>query len=267
MKNCAAILAGLAILLLAASCMLAVRAQEMSTADGPVLFASNCAACHGSDGASGERAPDIARRREVVSRSDGDLTRIVRDGVPGTGMPGFGYLGELKVSAIVRHLRSLQGMHSETTVPGDVRRGEELFFGKAECGNCHMVNGRGGFQSSDLSGYGRGRAATEIRESITDPDRKLDRSAQTVTVTTKEGARWEGRIRSEDNFSLVLQTDDGVFRFFYRDHLAHVEYGGHSAMPLDYKSRLSNKELDDLVSYILTAKTAENARPVKDDDD
>jgi cytochrome c oxidase cbb3-type subunit III len=267
MKNFVAISAGLGAVAFAVVCMHAGRAQEAFEADGPALFESNCAACHGSDGASSERAPDIASRREVVSRSDGDLTRIVRDGVPGTGMPGFGYLGEQKVGEIVRHLRALQGIHSEIRIPGNAEHGEALFFGKADCGRCHMVNGHGGFQASDLSGYGRGHTAAEIRHWILDPDEKLDRSALIVTVTTKDGARWQGRLRCEDNFSLVLQTNDGVFRFFYRDRLARVEYSGHSAMPLDYKSRLIDRELDDLVSYILRAKMAENAAAVNDDDD
>ena len=33
--------------------------------------------------------------------------------------------------------------------------GEALFFGKAACGSCHQVNGRGGVVGPDLSNAGR----------------------------------------------------------------------------------------------------------------
>jgi mono/diheme cytochrome c family protein len=85
-----------------------------SVVDGPALFAANCGACHGSDGRSGERAPDIATRREIVSLSDADLIRTVENGVAGRGMPAFGFLGRTKVNAIVHHLRTLHALGHRT---------------------------------------------------------------------------------------------------------------------------------------------------------
>lgn len=240
-------------------------AQEQSASNGAALFAANCAACHGSDGRSGERAPDIATRREVVSRSTADLTRIVENGLPGNGMPAFGYLGRDKLMALVRHLRTLQGIGVSIAVPGDPHLGEALFFGKAGCSNCHMMQGRGGYLASDLSGYGLGRSAQDARIAVVDPDRKLNRSAQYVRVVTVNGQRSAGFIRTEDNFSLVLQTEDGAYRLFSKDQVARVEYSNRSSMPRDYETSLTSKELDDLVSYVL--KTASNERKVANDDD
>ena len=236
-----------------------------SVVDGPALFAANCGACHGSDGRSGERAPDIATRREVVSLSDADLIRTVENGVAGRGMPAFGYLGRTKVNAIVHHLRTLQGIGVASVAPGNPHRGEELFFGKAECSSCHMMNGHGGFIAADLSGYGQGRSVADIRAAIVDPDRKLNRSAQYVTVVTTDGKTYVGFIRSEDNFSFVLQSGDGAFRSFARSRVERVEYSGHSSMPRDYATRLSSKELDDLISYLL--KTGSTERKIAKDDE
>jgi len=237
-----------------------------SVADGPALFAANCGACHGSDGRSGERAPDIATRREVVSLSDADLIRTVENGVAGHGMPAFGFLGRTKVNAIIHHLRTLQGIGSTTAAPGDPHHGEELFFGKAECSSCHMMNGHGGFIAADLSGYGLGRSVADIRIAIVDPDRKLNRSAQYVTVVTTEGKTYTGFVRSGDNFSFILQSGDGVFRLFARSNVLRIEYSGHSSMPRDYAARLSSKELDDLISYLLKTGPTEK-KIAKDDDD
>ena len=144
-------------------------AQEQPASNGAALFAANCAACHGSDGRSGERAPDIATRREVVSRSNADLMRILENGLPGNGMPAFGYLGREKLTALIHHLRTLQGIGVAIAVPGDPHLGEALFFGKAGCSNCHMMQGRGGYLASDLSGYGLGRSAQDARTAIVAP--------------------------------------------------------------------------------------------------
>lgn len=234
--------------------------------EGASLFAANCGVCHGSDGRSGERAPNIATRREVVSRSDAELIRIVRNGVPGTGMPAFSYLGPEKIDAIVHHLRILQGIGAATTVPGDPRAGETLFFGKAACSACHMMNGRGGFIAADLSGYGQGRSTSDLRTSIVNPDRRLDRTGQLVTIEMMDGKSHTGFIRNEDNFSVVLQTQDGIFQSCVREKIASVQLSGRSSMPRDYASRLSSRELDDLISY-LSKSGATERKAAKDDDE
>src|SRR5205814_10527171 len=98
-----------------------IFAQEKSAADGAALYVANCGSCHGSDGRSGERAPNIATRREVIALSDEGLTRIVENGVPGQGMPSFGFLGQEKVRAIVRRVRELQGVGTAAALRGDPR--------------------------------------------------------------------------------------------------------------------------------------------------
>jgi putative heme-binding domain-containing protein len=105
----------------------------------------------------------------------------------------------------------------------------------------------------------------DARSAILDPDRKLDRSAQYVSIVAVDGQRWAGFIRNEDNFSLVLQTDDGAYRLFAKDRIARIEYSNHSSMPRDYETRLNSEELDNLVSYIL--KTGPNEKKVTEEDD
>src|SRR3984885_8610216 len=161
-------------------------AQAQDNISGQAVFAANCSACHGSDGRGGERAPNIATRREVVSRADADLIRAVQNGVPGTAMPGFGYMGAEKINAVVHYLRTLQGIGASVKAPGDPRLGEQLFYGKAECSKCHMVNGRGGFLNSDLSGYAFGRSVEDIRSAIVTPNRAVDRRSEAITVVTED---------------------------------------------------------------------------------
>src|SRR5437762_581567 len=80
--------------------------------------------------------------------------------------------------------------------PGDPKRGKTLFFGKAGCSQCHMIDGEGGFMGSDLSRYGHDHSGNEIRSAIMDPNKNLDARLRTVLVTTTEGNTVTGIARN-----------------------------------------------------------------------
>jgi cytochrome c oxidase cbb3-type subunit III len=234
-----------------------LRAQQRAPSpaalvQGRQVFSSSCAGCHGLDGRGGERAPDIAGKREVQRLSNAVLARIVHDGVPGTGMPSFRLLGASRIQAVVLYVRSLQGRGEAGRLPGNPEAGKGLFFGKAGCAECHMVAGAGGFIGSDLSNYGATESAEEIRQAILHPEASLDPARKTTVVTTMSGEQLTGIARNEDNFSLQLQTLDGSFHLFIRTDLKSVEHQDRSLMPSDYSSRLSHAELDDVVSYLMS---------------
>ena len=202
------------------------RSRSKSTAtnnalQGKRIFARTCAACHGLDGSGGERGPDL-HRREMQLLSDKALLRLVQEGIPGTGMPGFRSLGTSRIRAVVRHLRNLQGQGGAAELVGDPERGKALFLGRSECSQCHMLNGEGGFIGSDLSSYASAQSADEIRSAITDPNKNLDPRKRTVIVTTRDGRTQTGVARNEDNFSLQLQTMDGTFHFFTKSGLQSI---------------------------------------------
>ena len=246
-------------------------AQQKDTAAGEHIFSANCAACHGSDARGGERAPDIATVRSVISLTDMDLEGIVKKGLPGVGMPPFGYLGDQEVNDVVAYLRVLQGKVAMEKVAGDPHAGRALFYGKAECSKCHMVHGEGGFIATDLSTYGDSVSAASLRHLIIDPDQNLAPTSKVVEIRTLNGQRVSGLLRDEDNFTISLQTLDGRFHMYSRAKLASVRHTDHSIMPDDYESKLSSKEIEDLVSFLIT--TASTPHPVehstkrKDDDD
>jgi putative heme-binding domain-containing protein len=247
-------------------CALSVLApaQQLNKGDGQQIFATRCATCHGLDGQGAERGPNIAGRREVRQLSDQALARVIGKGIPNAGMPAFGALGSAKIEALVHHLRSLQGRGAALPLPGDPERGKALFFGKAQCAECHMVNGEGGFLGSDLTGYAGSLPADGIRGIIADPNKNLDPRRQTVVVTFADGTSSTGIARNEDNFSLQLQTPDGAFHSLLKSDLRSVEHQPHSLMPADYGSRLSRGEIDDIVSYLMKVGRAHPERnPVK----
>jgi cytochrome c oxidase cbb3-type subunit 3 len=235
-----------------------------AAAQGQKLFASSCAACHGLDGRGGERAPNIAKRRDVRRLLDSDLSRIIREGIPGTGMPAFRSLDKPSIAAVVSYLRILQGGGVAPAVRGNSLRGEKIFFGKGRCSDCHMAGGQGGFIATDLSAYARDRGAFEIRSAILEPNRQ-DRSAIAIT---KAGDKYVGIARNEDNFSLQLQALDGTFHFLMKSELRSLEFQPQSLMPSDYGSTLTSQELDDIIGFLMqSAKNSHPAAPVPVEDE
>ncbi len=249
-----------------------VPSASPNSSPGYGLFATNCAACHGADGRGGERATDIATVSEVQQLSNGELIGIVRNGISGTGMPAFGSLEPQKVKVLVDYLRFLQGKGAVVQLPGDVHAGELLFFGKAQCSTCHMVNGKGGFIASDLSLYGSHETADQIRGVITDPKNKLPARSNATTVVTRSGKKVTGIVKSNDNFSIALQTLDGSFQLFQKFDLKQIDMESRSLMPVNYGSLFNSNELNDLISYLLSVGTKNASHvakkhPRSDDDD
>jgi cytochrome c oxidase cbb3-type subunit 3 len=232
---------------------------------GKQTFASTCANCHGLDGKGGERAPNIAERPRVQQLSDVQLFKIIENGIPGTGMPAFHSLESSSIQAVVTYLRTLQGAKNTVQLPGNPVRGETIFLGKAGCDGCHMVAGKGGFIASDLSIYARTHTVEQIRNEITKPAVSNDRQARVVTATIRNGEKYTGRIRNEDNFSLQLQTLDGTFLLLAKAELETLEFSSQALMPSDYGSTLSSRELDDIVSYLMNTAGAKNSQSPKNE--
>ncbi len=73
---------------------------------GRQVYASRCGACHGTEGGGGEFGPSIVAR--IPLRSDQELEGVVRDGVPGAGMPAFATLSRAETGDLVAFLRTLR---------------------------------------------------------------------------------------------------------------------------------------------------------------
>jgi cytochrome c oxidase cbb3-type subunit 3 len=232
--------------------------QTDNPTEGSRRFMEYCAGCHGDDGEGGSKVMSLATTLSVMTHSDAELTRIVHDGTT-EGMPPFAQIGDENIRAVVHYLRIIEDESRstsnprETPVTRDVNAGRALYFGKAQCSTCHMVKGHGGFIASDLTTYGRSRSADAILQAITTPDTPLVPSSRVASVLTKSGLKLTGVLRYEDNFSLAIQTEDGRYHLLTRSDLTDVHYTDHSLMPHDYGTRLTSKELNDLVSFLILA--------------
>ena len=238
-----------------------------STNEGRQLFESVCAGCHGLDGRGGERGPDISTRQQIAQLSDADSLEILRSGRPAAGMPPFGSFGEAKLKQLLAYLRTLQGKGTVAALPGDPRNGKTIFFGKAGCSECHMMQGAGGFMGRDLSVYGASLSAAEVRSNILRPSAASNKANKTVVVVMRDSTKFSGVIRNEDNFSIQLQSRDGAFHFLNRSDVAQVTFLPEPIMPFDYDKKLTTSELNDLVSYLLSATKKEHPKNQPEDEE
>jgi mono/diheme cytochrome c family protein len=126
-----------------------------------VLYAANCAGCHGAEGKGGA-ALALQDPLYLTLADDGIVRRVVGKGVPGTAMPAFaqsagGMLTDAQVEAIVAGIRAWarpdasQGVELPpyaARVAGDAQRGSSVYA--AYCSSCHGANGRGGERASNI---------------------------------------------------------------------------------------------------------------------
>jgi cytochrome c oxidase cbb3-type subunit 3 len=226
------------------------EANATRLAEARKTFSATCAACHGLDGHGGERGPDIASR-QVQENSDEQLIRTVRNGISETGMPNFAFLGDAKIEALVSYLRVLQGASVPLPMPGNPQRGEVLFGGAAQCAQCHMARGAGGFIATDLSAFAAGSSPADIRRAIVNPAQDGAQNRGKVVVTFGNGSSQEGVVRNEDNFSLQLQSLDGTFHLVQKAEISAVKPAEQPLGHADYGKTLTPAQLDDLVSYLM----------------
>jgi copper transport protein len=93
----------------------AVACSSESIETGHVAYLNTCASCHGESGhgdgplASGLSSPPADLGVHVPLHADGDLFGFIRDGIPGTSMPGqAGNLSEDEMWHLVNFLRTFE---------------------------------------------------------------------------------------------------------------------------------------------------------------
>jgi mono/diheme cytochrome c family protein len=128
---------------------------------GSKLYDSNCGSCHGENGDK-VTGIDFGKNTFKTARTDEDIARIARSGVPNTGMPPNPGLTEAQAGNLVAFVRSLVGGRAvtnagATALTGDSTRGKTIFEGKGTCTTCHAVNGVGGTSGPDLGAPAGGR--------------------------------------------------------------------------------------------------------------
>jgi len=129
--------------------------------DFAVLYATNCAGCHGASGAGGA-AIGLADPVYLAIADDATIRRVTANGVPGTAMPAFaqsagGLLTEKQIDVVVNGMRTRWAKPNaiaDADVPpyaaasGNTARGADVYT--RYCSSCHGADGRGGQRASSV---------------------------------------------------------------------------------------------------------------------
>jgi putative heme-binding domain-containing protein len=146
-------------------------------------------------------------------------------------------------------------------IRGDVEAGRALFFDSAaiqNCRVCHTSQNRGGRVGPDLTELA-GKPPREILRSIVAPHAAIEERYATITITTRAGEKFTGVKRDENETTIRIydtSTLPPVSRAFPKSDVAKTERLNTSAMPADYASKYSLKQLLDLVSFLKSSNVS-----------
>lgn len=214
--------------------------------NGPKIFATNCAGCHGADAHGTDQGPALAGDRTVRQRSIPQLRNLIHNGIPAAGMPPFDLPAD-QLDALATLVHSLNAPAADSAVPGDVAEGEHFFFGKGQCAFCHMAYGRGAAIGPDLSNVAHELTLDEIREALLKPRARITPGYEFVTVQLRDGQTLRGFARGRSNFDIRLQDLNGKFHVLQRGQILAIHEGKKSPMQ---PAKASPKELQDLIAYL-----------------
>jgi len=235
---------------------------------GEYEFRINCALCHGLGARGGGRGPDLTAARKKHTHSDAEMFQVISNGIPGTAMPANGTNGQgvgmtdREIWQIIAYIRS-QEVKTPARPVGNAAHGKELFYGDANCSLCHMVAGKGGRLGPDLTSIAGSRTSEAIIDSVRNPSRRLaaglteatkefPQEYETVTAVTADGKQIKGVTLNEDSFSVQIMDMSEQIHFLEKDHLRSFEKTRSSAMPRYGADTLSDKDLDDIVAFLMT---------------
>ncbi len=227
---------------------------------GETLFREHCAPCHGAKG-DGGRGANLAVRKLPRAPDDATLGSIIAQGIPGTEMP-VTRMTDPERAQLIAYVHSL-GQAQTAQAAGDRAHGEQLFWGKGNCGQCHTIGPRGGRIGPDLTNIGERRGPANLRQSVLDPEAETPENfAQyrkviympdnylRVRVVTSDGKQIAGARVDEDTFTIQIRDDASRIYSFRKDQLKELHKDwGKSPMP-SYRGAFSEAELQDVIAYL-----------------
>ena len=221
---------------------------------GGRLFAANCSPCHGPKG-NGGRGANLARPKLPRASDDRALFLIIRDGIPNTEMPGSWSMDDHEMWQTAAFVRTL-GRLAPEAVSGDAAAGAAVFRSKG-CIGCHTVRAEGGRMGPALTEIGERRGAAYLRALVLDPASHLPEDFTMADLNTRAGARITGIVINEDTYSIqVRDLADGLHSFWKKDLATMEQHTDRTPMP-SFRGRVSDRELEDLVAYLVSLRGAQ----------
>jgi putative heme-binding domain-containing protein len=218
---------------------------------GSRIYDAQCTTCHGANG-DGVGGVDLRSGRFRNAVTDQDLTRVVMNGLPGTGMLAFKFDAS-ELAGVIAYLRNMNAFDRGSVKPGDTERGRSIFEGRGGCLKCHRVGANGSRVAPNLSDVGAMRSAASIQRSLVDPSSQMMPINRPVRVVTQDGRIINGRRLNEDTYTVQIIDDQERLASLTKADLREYTIVTASPMP-SFRNTLREDELSDLLAYLLSLK-------------
>ncbi|MBV9612619.1 MAG: hypothetical protein JO091_09105, partial [Acidobacteriaceae bacterium] len=113
-----------------------------------------------------------------------------------------------------------------------------------------MIRGRGGFLGPDLTNIGGLRTATQLRQSLTDPNARRLPGFAGVSVILADGSKIEGVAKNRTNYSIEVLDAAGKLHAIDTRSVSAVNFREDSLMAPPNVPKLSPANLDDIVAFL-----------------
>jgi putative heme-binding domain-containing protein len=136
----------------------------------------------------------------------------------------------------------------------DYESGKRM-FAAAACFACHRFNNQGGITGPDLTSAGRRYSAHDLLDQIINPSKVINEQFSAVVVITDDGRIHTGVIVNLNGDRLMLNTDltDPNQQIqIDRRQIDEITISKTSPMPKELLSRMTKKEILDLVAFLIS---------------
>jgi len=138
---------------------------------------------------------------------------------------------------------------------GEIARGRAVFYGrKANCSTCHQVQKEGGRLGPDLTQVAKRRSRRDLLEAIALPSASLARGFESYSFRTTNGRIMSGLVQRETPGILSIRTTDQRDETLRRNEIESMTPSKLSVMPAGIHKQLSDRELSDLMAYLMSLK-------------
>ncbi len=214
----------------------------------------------------GGRGPDLTSGVFRWGQSDTKLFKNIKDGIPGTDMPGLPIEDEV-IWEVISYIRAYENRNETPAAIGNAESGRKLFE-QHNCASCHWIGNEGGGRGPDLT---RSFASvTYIRQALLDPEKNVypekdepryaHHNYQLISIVTVRGRVFAGRWVNEDTNHVVFMDEQENYHSIARTEIDQITKPKQSQM-VSYRDELTARDVDDLITYVVSLRT-----PVTEDD-
>ena len=161
---------------------------------------------------------------------------------------------ELFPIAQSKDAKPLPAMKQLVKRTGNVANGKKVFENAGTCAKCHVVAGKGIEVGPDLSEIGSKLTKPAMYESILFPSAGISHNYENWMVLKEDGRSITGVLISETETEIQLKDDKGIKHVIPAAQIDEKKKQRLSLMPEDLHKEITQKELVDLVEYMMSLK-------------